>query len=224
MAKLNSLFKYDGTFQGVTVVRSRAYGHHIRKARTKFTLSEEMKQSTDFMKEANVYAKAFKDAIDPYRRDFRDGFLWQRLVSLFKKQLKEKGLADFKVLDGVELNKFYPLSRIVFTNAQVSQSEGVLRVLATSTYKQDPTKGRADGYQQTLIILFVDNTLQMQSFSESVQISLAAGHCEQEVTWTIPDNATTAILVTKCNFSLNNKPMSLLKGMGMRVEKVVGVS
>jgi len=124
MAKLNSLFKYDGTFQGVTVVRSRAYGHHIRKARTKFTLSEEMKQSTDFMKEANVYAKAFKDAIDPYRRDFRDGFLWQRLVSLFKKQLKEKGLADFKVLDGVELNKFYPLSRIVFTNAQVSQSEG----------------------------------------------------------------------------------------------------
>src|SRR5258706_370390 len=155
MAKLNSLFKYAGTFQGVTVVNSRAYGQHIRKARTEFTLNKEMKASSVVMKQANVYAKAFKDAIDPYRRHFRDGQLWQRLVSLFKTRLSKEGKVDFNVLDGEELNKIHPLNRIISTKTEVWQSEGIMKVSATSLVKQDPTHGRANGYQQTLIIFFV---------------------------------------------------------------------
>jgi hypothetical protein len=223
LAKLNSLFRYDGTFGGVTVVRSRAYGDHIRKARTKFTLSEEMKRSTEKLKLANVYAKAFKDAIDPYRRDFRDGQLWQRLVSLFKTQLSKEGKVDFKILDGQELNKIHPLGRIIFTEAEVSQLEGILKVSATSVVNQDPTHGRANGYQQTLIIFFVGTDLDIQSFSQSAYISLAARRGEQTASWTIPDKAAVAIVVTMCNFSLNNEPMNLQKGMGMRVMKVVRI-
>jgi hypothetical protein len=154
MAKLNSLFRYDGTFGGVTVVRSRACGDHIRKARTKFTLSEEMKKSTEKLKLANVYAKAFKDAVDPYRRDFRDGQLWQRLVSLFKTQLSKEGKVDFKILDGQELNKIHPLDRIIFTEAKVSQLEGILKVSATSVFKQDSTRGRANGLPADAYHLF----------------------------------------------------------------------
>ncbi len=220
MAKLNSLFKYAGTFQGVTVVNSRAYGQHIRKARTKFTLNKEMKESSVVMKQANVYAKVFKDAIDPYRCDFRDGMLWQRLVSLFKRQLQKQGSADFSVLEGHELNKAHPLSRLFSMQTTLSQTERTLNVRVTSRHSQDPTHGKADGYQQTLIILFVDDDLQVQLFSGSEQISLNADPGEQQMNFTIPEAATTAILVMKCNLSSGNKPMDLQKGMGMRVEKV----
>jgi hypothetical protein len=44
----------------------------------------------------------FKDALDPYRRNFRDG-IWQRLVSLFKMQIQEIG-NDFTVFEGHDLN------------------------------------------------------------------------------------------------------------------------
>src|SRR5260221_8177172 len=161
MGKLNGLFKYGGTFKGVTTVNSLAYGQHIRKARTKFTLSKEMKESSAVMKQANVYAKVFKDAIDPYRRDFRDGMLWQRLVSLFKMQLQEKGKADFSPLQGHELNKMHSLSWIISAKAAVTQTDRTLNVNITSRHTQDPTNGRADGYQQTLIVLFVDDALQV---------------------------------------------------------------
>src|SRR5260221_11138546 len=138
MAKLNSLFKYAGAFQGVTVVNSRAYGQHIRKARTKFTLNKEMKEASVVMKQANVYAKVFKDAIDPYRCDFRDGMLWQRLVSLFKRQLQKQGSADFSVLEGHELNKAHPLSRLFSMQTTLSQTERTRTVRVTPRQTQDP--------------------------------------------------------------------------------------
>ncbi len=223
MAKLNGLFKYGGTFQGVTTVNSLAYGQHIRKARTKFTLSKEMKESSAVMKQANVYAKVFKDAIDPYRRDFRDGMLWQRLVSLFKRQLQEKGKADFRSLEGHELHKSHSLSWILNAQATVTRTDNVLSVRVSSRHTQDPIKGRIDGYQLTLIVLFVDKALQVQTFSESTIISIRADPGEQQASWTIPESATTVILVLKCNFSSGNKPMGIQKAMGMRVVKVVGV-
>lgn len=223
MAKQNGLFQHNGTFQGVTAVHSRAYGDHIRKARTVFTLSEGMMESSDVMKQANVYAKVFKDAIDPYRRDFRYGMLWQRLVSLFKKQLQKKENADFIVLEGQDLNKKHPLSLILSVNAIVAQTENYLDIHVTSRHTKNPTKERADGYQQTLIVLFIGDDLQTQSFSESAFISLHADPGEQAMRCAIPSSMTTAILVLKCNFSLKNKPMDLQKAMGMKVVKVMAI-
>jgi hypothetical protein len=221
MAKLEGLFKYDGTFQGVTTVNSRAYGKHIRKARTKFTLSKEMKESSLVMQKANRYAKGFKDAIDPYRRDFRDGMLWQRLVSLFKTELQEKGKTDFKRLEGHELNKIHSLSWILMAKATVTQADGMLSVYVTSRHVKNPTRGLADGYQQTLIILYADSDLQFETFAERAIISLNADPGEQTMHCAIPKTAKMAIVVLKCNFSKNEKPMDLQKGMGMRVLKVV---
>lgn len=220
MAKLTGLFKYDGTFQGVTTVDSRAYGKHIRKARTKFTLSKGMKVSSGLIKEANIYAKVFKDAIDPYRRDFRDGMLWQRLVSLFKNQLHEKQRVDFGILENQELNKAHPLNRIVRASAVVTQENGTLNVNVASSYTSDPTKGRADGYQKTLIILFIHEDMQVESFMNEAFAPLETDH-EQQVSCRIPPAATTAVVVLKCNFSSGHKPLGLQKGMGMRVMKVI---
>ncbi len=223
MAKLHGIFQWDGTFQGVTTVNSRAYGKHIRKARTSFTLSKEMMESSALMKQANVYAKVFKDSIDPYRRDFRDGMLWQRLVSLFKKQLKEHGKLDFSPLEDHDLNSFHPLNGIIGVVTTVIQDDTNLNVQISSAYTRDPTQGRADGYEQTLIVLFVDMDLQVKTFSESAFISFKPDAIAQQVSLVIPKGTKTAILVLKCNFSLAKKPMTLQKAMGMRVIKVVNL-
>ncbi len=220
MAKQVSLIKISGTFQGMTTVKSRAYGEHIRKARTKFTISKGMKDSSAVLKEANVYAKVFKDAIDPYRRECRDGMMWQRLVSLFKKQLKKTGSADFRVLELEELNKIHPLARLISPQVALSPSEKKLSVQVTSTLIHDPT-GRAEGYIQTVIILFVNDALDVQTFSEDAPFALDTRHNLQELNIAIPPAATTAIVVIKCNLSSESKPLNLQKGMGMRVVKVV---
>jgi hypothetical protein len=239
MARLHGPIQWDGTFQEITTVHSRAYGNHIRKARKKFTLGEQMKESSARMQQANVYAKIFKDAIDPYRRDFRDGQLWQRLVSVFKKQIKLEGKADFSVIEGDELNKIHALSWILNSTTTAAQDGKTLNVQVTSCQsKKDPT-GKADGYQQTIIVMFVDDAMQIKSFSESIILpfnahpekpagtpgttSITAHWAEQKASWSIPEKATTAIVVLKCNFSAGQKPLSLQKGMGMRVEKVVAI-
>lgn len=220
MAKQVSLIKFSGTFQGMTTVKSRAYGDHIRKARTKFTISKGMKDSSAVLKKANVYAKAFKDAIDPYRRECRDGMMWQRLVSLFKRQLKKTGSADFHVLELQELNKVHPLNRLISSQVTVVSTEKTLSLHVTSTLIQDPT-GRAEGYIQTVIVLFVNDALNVQTFSEDASFAMDTRHNLQELNFDIPQGATTAIVVIKCNLSADDKPLNLQKGMGMRVAKVV---
>jgi hypothetical protein len=221
MAKLDGVFKYDGTFQDVTSVNSRAYGAHIRKARKTFKLNDEMKLSSGVIQKANVYAKTFKDAIDPYRRDFRDGQLWQRLVSIFKKQLQKKGAADFSVLEGQDLNKIHPLGSILTASATVTQNENILDIHVTSRYTRNRFKDRADGYQQTLIVIFIDRELQTHSLSESASISFEADPGEQDMRCELPEGATTAIVALKCNFSFEGQPLDLQKGMGMKILKVV---
>jgi hypothetical protein len=221
MAKLDGIFQLAGTFQNVTTVNSLAYGKHIRKARTKYTFSEGMKRSSVMIKQANLYAKVFKDAIDPYRHDFRDGQLWPRLVSLFKTQLKEKNKGDFRILEHAELNKTNPLGKILATSTSAVRAGNTLDLQVTSRYCQDPTR-KADGYQLTIIVLFVDDALQVKSFSESAMFSFQVPG-EQHASWPVPEGATTAIVVLKCNFTAANKPLTFQKGMGMRVEKVVAI-
>jgi hypothetical protein len=220
MAKPDSLIKFSGTMQGITRVRSRAYGDHFRKARTAYHLGEKMKQSAALIQEANAYAKAFKDAIDPYRRDFRYGMLWQRLVSLFKKQLQAGGSVDFSILEGEDLNKIHPFSRLFRARTTVIQSGKTLTVTTTSRYTRNLAETRADAYEHKMIVLFVDRGLQVQDFADSKFFPLQDGG-EHRADWTIPEGAATAIVVLKCHIATGNVPLMLQKGQGMMVGKVV---
>jgi hypothetical protein len=96
-----------------------------------------------------------------------------------------------------------------------------MKVTATSAVKLDPTQGRANGYRQSLIILFVDGDQGIQSFSESTHFPLSDARSEQTASWSVPDKTIVAILVAKCSFTTDQKPMGLQKGMGMSVLKVV---
>ena len=70
MARLNTIFKYDGTFNGVTSVRSKTYGDHVRAGRgTKKVAepNEAFKESSGQLRQVNQFAKVIKDALDLQR-------------------------------------------------------------------------------------------------------------------------------------------------------------
>jgi hypothetical protein len=106
MAKSRSIFKLSGTLKGITHVSSTAYGDHVRAARgtyTPVTLNESFKESGKALQLSNVFAKLIKDALDPYRANFKDGTLWRRLVSHFRQQLKDNNNGvDFRSLLGFQ--------------------------------------------------------------------------------------------------------------------------
>src|SRR5688500_14469423 len=98
MAKANSLITFQGTVEGFTFVKSPTYGDHVRAARgtrKKAKLNAACQAQSKKLVKSNVPAKIIKDAINPYRRDFYHGPLWQKLVSLTNDQYGKHATFDF---------------------------------------------------------------------------------------------------------------------------------
>jgi hypothetical protein len=116
MAKSDSVINLRGTFGGITFVKSPTYGDHIRAARgthKKAQVNDAFKKASARLLSANIPAKIIKDAIDPYRSDLMGGLLWQRLVSMFRKQLMNHGAFDFSNIEPFEIHADYPLERFL---------------------------------------------------------------------------------------------------------------
>ena len=162
MAKSKSILRLQGTYQGITFVNSRAYGDHVRAARgthKKADVNEAFKKESARLLNANVPAKVLKDAIDIYREELRGGSLWQRLVSMFRRQLKEKGSYDFGELPPFEVHEDYPFKRFLDprTELQVDKQKRVLTLsLSYPFHPEFPRSSFIDGYRLGLIAIFPD--------------------------------------------------------------------
>jgi len=161
MAKTKSILELRGTIEGLTFVKSRAYGEHVRAARgtyKKAVMNKACQKTSKELLKANKPAKILNDAIARYREDFRGGFLWQRIVSMFKKQLKKKGRFDFGQLSEFEVHEKLPLTRIFNPDVKISidETKGVL-ILSVSSDNQPTFGGRyIDGYRLRAIAIFPD--------------------------------------------------------------------
>lgn len=114
MARVKSIIQFEGTFGHMTTVRSNTYGEHLRAPRGTHSpaeVNEAFKETSKELQKSNVPAKVIKDALDPYRRNFMGGMMWQRLVSLFRAQYKEHGNFDLSILKGFEIYTPHTLSR-----------------------------------------------------------------------------------------------------------------
>jgi hypothetical protein len=162
MAKSRSAKRLPKTGDDLTHVKSRTYGDHVRakrgtykKAKVNKAFKEEIKNVTH----ANVPAKIFNDAIEPYRRNFQGGQLWQRLVSLFRTQLTEDGSFDFGRIEKLEIHADYPLDRLLQVQATIKSASknSILRVILEYNNPPDFSKTKyIDAYQLTVIGLFPD--------------------------------------------------------------------
>lgn len=160
MAKLDSIIKLQGTIAGFTFVKSATYGYHVRAKRgthKKAELNDTCKSEGEKMIGANVPAKVFKDAIDPYRSDLISGSMWPRLVSMFNKLLKEHGVFDFSKVKPFELHETYPFERFLHAvpATKLDKKNGILHV--DICYDRHPVfkdVSYIDGYKLSVIALF----------------------------------------------------------------------
>ena len=91
MAKNNSLFSdgFKGTLGGVTFVKSKRYGQHVRSKRglyTKVKVNDSLKENNEQLSSAVSPAKLIFYAI---RDEHKDGTLWNRLLNIYRKKIKD---------------------------------------------------------------------------------------------------------------------------------------
>lgn len=213
--------------EGKILVRSEAYGDHYRNERgsvTEAELNEAMKLSSELTPKANAYAKAVKDALDPFRKEFKDGTLWSRLVSLFKIQLGSEGLVDFKALEQFQCHKQYPLDRILHREITTSLiEEGKTLEVKALTYGGVKTRWeKAEEYRQILIVVFLANDLVQDVRSDTVYLPLGIEkRNEQNVRFSIPPGMILAMIALRCDFWSDGGPAGGQGRKGMEILKVL---
>jgi hypothetical protein len=204
MAKSKSVFKFQGTLAGLTFVRSTVNGDHVRAKRgtyKKATLNAALKKSSAKLKDANVPAKIFKDAIEPYRGYLKDGTLWQRLLSSFRVQMKENATPDFQVLTGIEIHSRYKLERFLQLRPAIS-TDSKKTLLEVDLHYETPIFGRSkyvDGYRLTVIAVFPDlkkKSAKTVSITSNI-VRLQDPENDFHASLSIPAHAKTCVVCVK---------------------------
>ena len=145
---------------GMILVKSRAYGDHLRAKRgthKKAKLNAALKKRTVFVREANAAAKLFRDAVQPYGKGIIDKSIWPNLLSMFLLQLGKIGKVDFSQLEPFELHSRYTLHKILPTQVVRKYDDKTRTLQAVMSYSGPHFRNtRIDGYKLTAVVLFPD--------------------------------------------------------------------
>lgn len=203
MARQTSIIKFQGTLDEMTQVNSRTYPEHLRRRRgskKKAELNDAFKASGLDLQAANIVAKLIFDAIEPHRQNFKGGLMWQRLVSVFKAQYKERRAFNFLALTGFEIWKEHPLER--FLAGQLSYKVSftqILQVRLLLLEHPDFKRKYVDAYRLSLIAFFpsaeqpICETAAVQSSITSLQEPVKDFYFE----FPLPEYATEFLLCLK---------------------------
>ena len=225
MAKTKSVIAFQGTFDNITYVTSKVYGNHIRAARgthKKATVNDAFKEESKRLLHANIPAKILKDAIEPYRDEVKGGLLWQRLVSMFKRQISDHGSFDFSKLKPFEVHANYPLERFMSVQTKVKPDREQSTLNVTVSYNTHPRFERSsfiDGYMLSVIIIFPyvkGRTAKIVAVHSKV-IALTGEVPPLQVKLDIPPRAKTYILCVKLDGCMKGKVNDTPSTKGLRV-------
>ena len=228
MAKSKSILSIQGTFQNITHVDSRSYGEHIRAARGTHkpaVLNDAMKDEGKKLANAVAPAKLIKDALDPYRQDFYGGQMWQRLVSIFKRQLKQKGTVNYHELTNFEIYKEYPLGRfaIFSLNSQYDKNSSSLTVTLSYPLPVFKKVRYVTHYRLNVIGIFPINEKVLTNITSSEIILCQAQPKETQLTLSVPTEASVALLCVKFEGFKNGELAKGLTTKGMAILKVMNI-
>lgn len=115
MAKIQSILTINGTLAGITFINTGKNGVYARAKRgtyTAITLSEGMKVSSVELAHCNKMAKIIFDAVIEFAPGFKDGRLWSRLLSVFRKQKKAGNGYNYTDFKNLEVRLDYPSSKL----------------------------------------------------------------------------------------------------------------
>jgi hypothetical protein len=160
---------------------------------------------------ANIPAKIFKDAINPYRGEFLGGTLWSRLVSFFRSQLKLDGKFDFSKVERFEIQERYPLDRFINARSTVKIDKKTSKLHAEILYDHHPEFKKVkyiDGYMLTVIGIFPNlkkKTAQTTSLTSSV-FKMTEPLTPLLVELNLPPKAKDYMLCLKLDACINGVP------------------
>lgn len=118
--------KLRGKLGNLQLVKDPRYGEYMRSARGTIKpalLNDECQASSKRMVEANAPAKAIYNAV---RNEHKDYFLWNRLVSVFRRQLKAGRAFHITDLKDLECSEKFQLdSLMLYTsyNIQIAKKD-----------------------------------------------------------------------------------------------------
>ncbi|CAN5591440.1 hypothetical protein BH10BAC4_BH10BAC4_20630 [soil metagenome] len=216
----------------VVEVNSKVYGKHYRKPRgskTPISINNAFQKSVALNRLANPAAKAIKDALDPFRKEFKDGTMWSRLVGLFKIYLREKSTIDFSILEDFDLykkprmgNYFY----FKFTATTIDEAEPSIQIELSTTASNKLDKFKVKSYKQTIIIVFLDANQKVTTFSNEINIPIvkttvpskdlkkdeSTSKANKQIEQVpVPTGAKWALIVAKCLPSRDGHEYALRK-------------
>ena len=225
MAKAISLITLQGTFDGLTFVKSRTYGDHVRAARgtrKKAELNAACLEQSKRLVKSNVPAQIIRGAINPYRKDFFHGQLWQKLVSLTNEQLDNDAMFDFSRLKPFEVHIKYPLSRLahITTSTTVDATLSKLQVTAIIDMPLVFDDSLAvDGFRVGIIVVYPD--METQSATTEVAYSKIMGLTEKVeplyMEFSIPSSAKSFLVFVRIDGCKNGEVHVALAAKGMRM-------
>jgi len=206
-------------------VDSRAYGRHLRAKRgthTPLVVTDAMRKAGELLKSANQYAKVIFDAFRPFCKNIKDGKLWSRLVSLFRKQLGE-GAIDLSALHRLSFRTRRNLASVLAWKMEVTQSGDSeksleVKVISKSASKISPLK--TDGYEQIIIAVVLDEEFRATVFSDAKLNPVSEAFVEHVATFVLHAGANTAIIALKCTHQYRGQECAGI-GTGMNVVKIL---
>ena len=108
---------------------------------------------------ANLHAKIFKDAIDPYRKKLEDGTMWSRLIRMFLQQFDVHGKFDFSKLEPFEIHGKYTFEHLLKSEPKITIDRKKCVLLVSPSYDKHPLFKKSapvDAYQFCVTGVFPD--------------------------------------------------------------------
>ena len=223
--------KISGTLYDATFVNSRKYGRHVRaprgtykKAQVNTTLSKNASRADVVAQTAKVVHDHIKTICAPY---FKQSDLWPEFLKrLFKAE--SMALGDLLgSLTGLEMNSKYLLSTLIVPQLFTAVSKRQLDIqLAFQHHPLFPKKIGADSYFYTLHLLFINQKGEAIDTDgiETEWVQLQDLVPQYELSFEMPAKAHYYILILEVAAGLNNVPLDVLPGKGMRVMEVGSVN
>ena len=153
------IFKFQGSIENLTFVKSKAYKPHVRRRKgtvTPVVLTGEMKENVDRLPKCNEQAKVIFHAL---RDERHDGALWSRIIQLFFRELKANGKITVNCLLGLDCNLPYKMENLIPESYDFEVTKNKKKLGIRVRLPQHPSftdKAPRTGYHLRFVVIFPD--------------------------------------------------------------------
>ncbi len=204
-------------------VKSSIYTPHKRAARgtyTKAALNAVVQQNANRTKLLNRAAKPIHDALKACCDDFKGNQLWQEMLGRLRRSHSNKLPELLQQLEGLEINKNYPLERLVaLPKVSVANSRTELTVGLTAVSHLLTGKRQADCYYYEVLVIFTGKRSSFYTIETTATewIDIHDPLPEFEIAFKKPAGAGCYVLCVSLQAGKDEKPIEAFASQGMRM-------